>query len=186
MDDEKIIQLYFDRDEQAIPATAEKYGNYCTAIAKNILGSPLDAEECVNDTYLKTWDAIPPHRPQVLSAFLGKIVRNLAFNRHKHNTADKRGGGELMAVLDELADCVPGKDDIAKAYEYKELTAAINAFLKTLPAQKRNVFVCRYWYTDSIADIAARHGMSYASVSMMLNRLRIKLHNYLTERGFEE
>ena len=186
MDDEKIIQLYFDRDEQAIPATAEKYGNYCTAIAKNILGNPQDAEECVNDTYLKTWDAIPPHRPQVLSAFLGKIVRNLAYNRHKHNAADKRGGGELMAVLDELADCVPGKDDVAKSYEYKELTAAINTFLKTLPTQKRNIFVCRYWYTDSIAEIAARHSMSYAAVSMMLNRLRIKLHNYLSERGFEE
>lgn len=186
MDDEKIIQLYFDRDEQAIPATAEKYGSYCTSIAKNILGNLEDAEECVNDTYLKAWDAIPPHSPKMLSAFLGKIVRNLAFNRYKHNTADKRGGGELPAVLDELSGCISGKDDVAKAYEYKELTVAINAFLRSLPAQNRNVFICRYWYTDSISDIAARYGMSYAAVSMMLNRLRIKLHNYLTEWGLEE
>ena len=110
MDDAKIVQLYFDRDEQAIPATADKYGNYCTSIAKNILGNHEDAEECVNDTYLNTWNAIPPHRPKMLSTFLGKIVRNLAFNRYKHNTADKRGGGEITSVLDELANCVSGNE----------------------------------------------------------------------------
>ena len=184
MDDAKIVQLYFDRDEQAIPATADKYGNYCTSIAENILGNHEDAEECVNDTYLNTWNAIPPHRPQMLSTFLGKIVRNLAFNRYKHNTADKRGGGELSAVLDELVGCVSGNEDVEQAYEYKELVAAINDFLSALPAEKRNIFVCRYWYTDSISDIAARYDMTYATVSMMLNRLRTKLHNYLIERGY--
>ena len=185
MDDAKIVQLYFDRDEQAIPATADKYGNYCTSIAKYILGNHEDAEECVNDTYLNTWNAIPPNRPQMLSTFLGKIVRNLAFNRYKHNTADKRGGGEITSVLDELASCVSGNEDVGQAYEYKELVAAINNFLSTLSARKRNIFVCRYWYTDSISDIAARYNMTYAAVSMELNRLRTKLHNYLIERGYE-
>ena len=185
MDDAKIVQLYFDRNEQAIPATADKYGNYCTSIAENILGNHEDAEECVNDTYLNTWNAIPPHRPKMLSTFLGKIVRNLAFNRYKHNTADKRGGGEISAVLDELAGCISGNEDTEQAYVYKELVAAINDFLGTLPTEKRNIFVCRYWYTDSISDIAARYNMTYAAVSMELNRLRTKLHNYLTERGYE-
>ena len=106
MDDEKIVQLYWNRDEQAIPATAQKYGNYCTSIAKNIIGNLEDAEECVNDTYLNAWNSMPPHRPGVLSTFLGKIVRNLSFNRYKYNTADKRGGGELPLVLDELSDLV--------------------------------------------------------------------------------
>ena len=185
MDDAKIVQMYFDRDEQAIPATADKYGNYCTSIANNILGNHEDAEECVIDTYLNTWNSIPPHRPKMLSTFIGKIVRNLAFNRYKRNHADKRGGGEITAVLDELAGCVSGNDDVEHAYEYKELVAAINDFLTTLPAEKRNIFVCRYWYTDSISDIAARFDMTYSAVSMMLNRLRTKLHNYLIERGYE-
>lgn len=185
MDDAKILQMYLDRDEKAISATADKYGSYCTSIAKNILGNQEDAEECVNDAYLHTWNAIPPHRPKMLSAFLGKIVRNLAFNRYKYNTAGKRGGGELPLVLDELAGCVSGKDDVEQAYEYKELVAAINEFLGTLTIKKRNIFVCRYWYTDSISRIAARYGMSCFAVSMALNRLRIKLQNYLTERGYE-
>ena len=185
MDDAKIVQMYFDRDEQAIPATADKYGSYCTSIANNILGNHEDAEECVNDAYLNTWNAIPPHRPKMLSTFLGKIVRNLAFNRYKHNSADKRGGGEMAAVLDELAGCVSGNEDVGQAYEYKELVAAINNFLGTLSTHKRNIFVCRYWYADSISDIAARYNMTYAAVSMELNRLRTKLHNYLIERGYE-
>lgn len=185
MDDAKIVQLYFDRSEQAISETANKYGKHCMTIANNILGNQEDVEECVNDTYLNAWNAIPPHRPNMLSTFLGKIVRNLAFNRYKHNTADKRGGGELPAVLDELGECVSGNEDVAQAYEYKELVAAINAFLGTLPVQKRNIFVCRYWYTDSISDIAARYDLTVAAVSMTLNRLRSKLHNYLLKRGYE-
>ena len=185
MDDKQILQLYWDRNEQAIPATADKYGNYCTAIANNILGNHEDAEECVNDTYLNAWNAIPPHRPKLLSAFLGKITRNLAFNRYKHNTADKRGGGELPAVLDELAGCVSGNEDTERMCEHMELVAAINGFLGTLSSEKRGIFVCRYWYTDSIADIAARYDMTDGAVSMTLNRLRTKLHTYLVERGYE-
>ena len=184
MDDEKIVQLYFDRDEQAILETANKYGYYCTAIAKNILGDRADAEECVNDTYVNTWNSIPPHKPKVLSTFLGKIVRNLAFNRYKYNRAEKRWRGQAAAVLDELEELVSGKEDVEAAYERKELIATINEFLATLPEEKRNVFVCRYWYADNLSDIAERFGMSYFAISMMLNRIRAQLRNYLTERGF--
>ena len=155
MDDAQIVQLYWDRNEQAIHATSDKYGNYCTSIAKNILGNQEDAEECVNDTYLNAWNAMPPHRPSILSTFLGKITRNLSFNRYKHNTADKRGGGEMPAFLDRLSP------------------------------KKRSIFISRYWYTDSISEIAVRHNMNDGAVSMTLNRIRLKLHNYLLERGFE-
>ena len=163
---------------------ANKYGQYCTSIAINILGNHEDAEECVNDTYLQTWNSIPPHRPTALSTFLGKIVRNLSFNRYKHNTADKRGGGEIPLVLEELAECVSDHDDVTNEYVRKELVSAINDFLDTLSETKRNVFVCRYWYTDSIADIAKRYDMDRAAVSMMLGRTRTQLHNYLTKQGY--
>ena len=185
MDDTEIIQLYWDRDEQAIPATADKYGNYCTSIAQNILKNSEDAKECVNDAYLNAWNAMPPHRPSILPAFLGKIVRNLSFNRYKHNTAGKRGGGELPVVLEELSDLVSGRDDVEQELDRRELTKAINTFLESLSLQKRSIFISRYWYTDSISEIAVRHGMKEGAVSMTLNRLRAKLHAYLSERGFE-
>ena len=185
MDDAKIVQLYWDRDEQAIPVTASKYGNYCSSIAMNILGSREDAEECVNDTYMRAWTSIPPHRPGVLSAFLGKIVRNLAIKRYKHNTATKRGGGQAPVVLDEIAEFVSDTGSVEQVIDRKELATAIDRFLDGLPASKRNIFVCRYWYFDSIADIANRFGMTENNVYVTLNRLRLKLRTYLLERGFE-
>ena len=185
MEDQQIVQLYFDREERAIPETAKKYGRYFMTIARNILGNGEDAEECVNDTYLQAWNTIPPNRPQMLSAFLGKIVRNLAFNKYKYNTADKRGKGELPLVLQELAGCIPSAEDVAKTYEKKELTQMINEFLAALPEEKRRLFVRRYWYTDSVNDIARHYGMSPAAVSMSLKRLREKLHHFLKERRYE-
>jgi len=185
VEDAKIVQLYWDRDEQAIPETADKYGRYCTSIARNILGNKEDAEECVNDTYLNAWDAMPPHRPNMLSTFLGKITRNLSFNRYKHNTAEKRGGGELPLVLDELSELVSGTEDVGREVEYHELVKALNQFLQGLPMEKRMIFVRRYWYTDSVSEIANRFGMKEGTVSMTLNRLRNRLRNYLLERGFE-
>lgn len=185
MDDAKIVQLYLDRDERAIPITADKYGKYCTSIANNILGNIEDAKECVNDTYYNTWNSIPPHRPKMLSTFLGKITRNLAFNRYKHNTADKRGSGEMPAVLDELADCVSGNVNVEQTYEYKMLVESINEFLGKLPTEKRNIFICRYWYADRVDDIAIRYGKTVSAVTMMLARLRKQLHDYLIERGYE-
>ena len=185
MEDSKIIQLYWDRNEQAISATSEKYGSYCTSIAKNILGNNETAEECVNDTYLNAWNSMPLHRPSILSAFLGRITRNLSFNRYKHNTADKRGGGETAAVLDELAQIVAGSSDVEQEVNCKELVRAIDAFLGALSPKKRSIFICRYWYTYSISDIAVRNGMKEGAISMTLNRLRLRLRSYLTERGFE-
>jgi RNA polymerase sigma-70 factor (ECF subfamily) len=185
VDDQNIVQLYWDRDEQAIPATADKYGNYCSAIARNILGNREDAEECVNDTYLNAWNAMPPHRPSVLSTFLGKITRNLSFNRYKHDTADKRGGGETTAVLDELLEIVSDTDSVEEEIHRKELVKAIDTFLGMLSAEKRGIFVRRYWYFDSISAIASSFGMTENSVSVNLNRMRMKLHDYLLERGFE-
>ena len=185
MDDAKIVQLYWDRDEQAIPVTANKYGNYCTSIAKNILGNREDAEECVNDTYMNAWNSMPPHRPNILSTFLGKIVRNLSIKRYKHNTADKRGGGQTTVVLDEIAELVSDTGSVEQEIDRKELVKAIDSFLDKLPSDRKNIFVCRYWFFDSISDIANRFGMTESNVSVTLNRLRLKLHNYLLERGFE-
>lgn len=185
MEDGRIVQLYWDRDEQAIPATADKYGNYCAAIARNILGSREDAEECVNDTYLNAWNAMPPHRPGVLSAFLGKITRNVSLNRYRYNTAGRRGGGEAAVVLDEIAELVSGTDGPEQESSRRELAAAIDDFLGALPAGKRCIFIRRYWYFDRVPEIASRFGMTENHVSVILTRLRLKLRDFLLERGFE-
>lgn len=184
MDDNAIIRLYWDRNEQAIRATSEKYGHYCKTIARNILCSEEDAKECVNDTWLGAWNAMPSHWPEQLSTFLGKITRNLAFNRYRHDHAKKRGGGEITLVLDELADCV-SDDDVAQAIDHQELIKAVNLFLGSLPADKRKIFVCRYWYTDPVSDIAKKYGILPGSVSKTLERTRKQLKIFLTERGFD-
>ena len=184
MEDTAIVQLYWDRDERAISATSEKYGGYCAAIAVNILGDRADAEECVNDTYLRAWNAMPPHKPHVLSTFLGKIVRNLSLNRWRQNTAEKRGGGMLPAVLEELAEVVSGAEDVERKVEETALISAINDFLSQLSPERRSMFICRYWRTDSVADIAARCGMTPGAVTMTLSRLRAALRKELLKRGF--
>ncbi len=185
MEDKEIVSLYWERNETALSETALKYGNYCKSIAKNILGNEEDAMECVNDTYFKAWNSIPPHRPKILSTYLGKITRNLSFDRFRRNAAQKRGGGELALVLDELAECVSGKDSTEQAFEAKELAQTINAFLDSLSKEKCDLFLCRYWYALPIAEIAGRFGMTQGHVSVTLNRLRKQLRTYLTERGFE-
>ena len=185
MNDKDIVQLYLDRDQRALSVTAKKYGNYCISIAKNILCNNEDAEECVNDTYLSTWNAIPPTIPTILSAFLGKITRNLAFNKYKHNHAMKRGNGEIAIVLDELAECVSGLDDVEQEIERRELVETINSFLNTLAPKKRNIFICRYWYSDSVTSIARRYQMTESNVSTTLSRLRPELKEYLLERGYK-
>ena len=185
MDDNGIIRLYWDRNDQAIRATTEKYGHYCKAIAKNILNSEEDAEECVNDTYLNAWNSMPTHWPEQLAAFLGKITRNLSFNKYRHNHAEKRGGGEMALVLEELADCVSDVDDVEKTIDRQELIKAIDRCVRTLPIEKRNLFVRRYWYADSVSDIASGSGMKQGTVSKTLERTRKQLKRYLAERGFE-
>ncbi|MBR1701761.1 MAG: sigma-70 family RNA polymerase sigma factor [Lachnospiraceae bacterium] len=184
MTDAEIIKLYWERDQQAIQLTAEKYEPYCSRIAQNILQDPGDAEECVNDTWLGAWNSMPPQKPQVLAAFLGKLTRNLAINRYRHNTAQKRGGGQAVMVLEELGDLVSGADNVAQEIDRRELVSAINAFLSTLPAEKRSIFLRRYWYFESVADIAVKFGMNENQVSVLLYRLREKLRKHLEKGGF--
>lgn len=185
MDDKDIIQLYWDRNDQAIQATSEKYGHYCKAIAKNILNNEEDAEECVNDTYLNAWNAMPTHWHKQLATFLGKIARNLSFNKYKHNHAVKRGGGEIVLALDELADCISDIDTVEQVIDCQQLIRSINSFVRSLPTVKRNIFVRRYWYADSVLSIANDYGMLKGTVSKTLERTRKQLKAYLTERGFE-
>lgn len=185
MEDSQIIQLYWNRDQAAIPATSQKYGNYCLSIAQNILGNSQDAEECVNDTFLNAWNTIPPHRPNMLSTFLGKITRNLSFNRYKYNHAEKRGNGEIHCVLDELAECVSDTDDVEQEIDRRELVKEINIFLESLPSVKRDIFVGRYWYADGVQALAKRFKMTDNNVSVLLNRTRKQLKTHLSERGFE-
>ncbi|NCE65313.1 sigma-70 family RNA polymerase sigma factor [Pseudoflavonifractor sp. 524-17] len=185
MNDNGIIQLYWDRNDQAIKATSDKYGHYCKTIARNILNSEEDAEECVNDTYLNAWNSMPAHWPEQLATFLGKITRNLSFNKYKHDHAEKRGGGEIALVLEELADCVSDTDNVEQTLDRQELVKAINSFVRSLSPEKRGVFVCRYWYADSVSEIANNYGMLQGTVSKTLERTRKQLKVYLTERGFE-
>lgn len=185
MEDREIVNLYWKRNTSAIKETDTKYGGYCKAIAKNILGNHEDAEECVNDTYLNTWNSIPPNRPNVLSTYLGKITRNLSFDRFRRRHAEKRGGGEIELILDELGECVSDTDSVEQEVEKKELVRAINRYLDTLTQEKCSIFLCRYWYAIPVSEIAARFGMSEGNVSVTLNRIRHQLKNYLEERGYD-
>lgn len=184
MEDREIIELFFARDQQAVAAASDKYKNYCMKIAMNILGLKEDAEECVNDALMKIWQLIPPHEPKVLSAFFGKITRNLAINKRKKAIAEKRGGGEAPLVLDELEEIVSGGADVEAEQERRELAETINAFLRKLPKQKCDIFVCRYWYCDSIKDIASQFGLTEDNVSVSLNRIRKKLKLHLEKHGY--
>ncbi len=183
VDDNEIIELYLRRDERAITETSRKYEAYCMKISMNILNSRLDSEECVNDTYMQTWKAIPPHRPAVLASFLGKITRNLSINRYNALYAEKRGAGEFALSLDELDDCVAGESTVESEAEIRMLSRAISEFLRRQPALARKVFVCRYFYCDSIAEIAALFKMSESKTKSMLFRTRNKLKKHLEEGG---
>ena len=176
MDDSKIIELYFARDNSAISETKAKYGKLLYSVSYNILQTREDAEECESDTYLAAWDRIPPTKPQVLSAFLSRITRNLSFKRLKSNTALKRGGGNGTLPLDELAAVIPDNSD---QISQLELTEILNSFLRALPARERQVFICHYWYCDSIKDIARQFGYTQSKVKMMLSRTRQKLLTHL-------
>ena len=185
MNDKSIVDLYFNRDEEAITQTEKKYGRYCYSIAYNILTNKEDAEESVSDTYMTAWRAIPPRRPSVLSTFLGKITRNLAIDRWRERVATKRGGGEVTLALEELEDCVAGLQNVEMEYEQKELIQAYVKFLDALPVTERRVFLCRYWYVDSVDTIAAKFGFSQSKVKTMLYRTRAKLRKQLAEEGFQ-
>lgn len=185
MQDEDLIRLYMTRSERAITLTNDKYGGYCHTIAYQILKSMEDSEECVNDTYWKTWNAIPPTMPKCFKAFLGKITRNLALHRWEKKGAQKRGGNQILLLLDELTDCIPSYEDIPKKVEDAEICALLNQFLDKLSKEKRMVFVRRYWYCDSISDIAKMYHFGESKVKTMLSRIRTELRAYLEKEGVE-
>lgn len=184
MDDARIVALYWDRSDEAIPETASKYGRYLTSISYNILASREDAEECVNDTYHDAWNSMPPHRPSILSTFLGKITRRISIDRWRKLTADKRGGGALALAMDELEECVSSSGSVEDEIERKELARLFNDFLNLLPTTERRVFLCRYWYMDSIQSIAKQFGFSRSKVASMLHRIRAKLRTVLEKEGY--
>lgn len=181
MEDHQIVSLYWSRSEQAIQETAAKYGGYCHSIAFRILDSSEDSEECVNDTYWKAWNAIPPHCPKNLATFLGKITRNLAIDRYHQRSAQKRGGGETQLVLDELRTVLPGNGQPEEIADELALAETLNRFLAALQPIPRKIFMLRYWHACSVKGIARHLGMSESRVKMSLLRSRSRLKEILDE-----
>ncbi len=184
MDDRAIVALFFARDGDAVAEAQTAYGRYCRAVAKNITGSDEDAEECVNDALLAAWNSIPPARPESLRGYLGKLTRNIAINRWERSQASKRGGGEADAVLDELEDVFGTVESAEDEAMRHALTEAIDAFLASLDEERRALFVRRYWYAESVGEIAARFGIRENTAAQILRRIRKKLKDYLTREGF--
>ena len=184
MDDIKIVELYWERSEDAIIETGIKYGRLCRHIVRNILANEQDEEECVNDTYLGVWNAIPPRKPNILSSFVGRVARNQALKKYKYVTAERRNP-EAACSLTELEDCVSGEDSVETELEGKRIEKAISDFLWNQGEEKRMVFVRRYWYFEPIAVISKRSGFSESKVISMLYNTRIKLRAYLESEGIE-
>lgn len=184
MTDEKMIELYFRRDEQAIRESVIAYGAYCRSIASGILSDPLDVEEAVADTWLAAWDSIPPNRPKYLRLFLGSITRNKALSKWRKNCAESRGGGETALALEELGECISTSGSPEDAVNTKQLGQTITEFLKREPAMRCNVFLRRYYYMEPLRAIADHYGLKEANVRMMLSRTRQKLRNYLKQEGY--
>ncbi|MCL2604072.1 MAG: sigma-70 family RNA polymerase sigma factor [Defluviitaleaceae bacterium] len=183
MEDEKILDLYFARDESAIQLTAQKYGAYCRAIAIGILRNREDSMECVNDTYLRAWEAIPPKRPTVFRVYLGKITRNLSLDKHRWLNAAKRGGDTVTALYGELNECLPGTNTVEAESEAGHITQTIDTSLRRMSQEMRLVFMRRYWHADSIEAIAGRYHMTEGKVKSMLFRARKKLKGDLEGEG---
>jgi len=179
LNDDKILDLFEARSETAISETLQKYGNYCLTIALNILQNKEDAEECVNDTFLRAWNSIPPERPTAFRAYLAKIVRNLSLDKLKQNTRKKRGGNTMTVMISELEECLASNTTVESEFDRGLMVQALNNFLEGLDSESRFVFMRRYWYSDSIATIAQGCRMSESKVKSMLFRTRNKLNAYL-------
>lgn len=184
INDNDIIDLFFERNEQAITITRAKYEAYCMSISMRILSSEQDSEECVSDTWLQTWNSIPPQRPENLRFYLGKITRNLSFNLYKKNKTKKRGSGAFDLVLDELEECIRSKDGVEDKLDYKEFVHSINAFLGELSERERTIFVRRYWAAEDMKTIAKQHGITTVNTKMILMRTRKKLKEHLEREGY--
>lgn len=185
MQDDRIVEMYWQRDEAAIRETEKKYGRYLLKIACNILYSVEDSQESVNDTYLKAWISMPPHRPSLLSTYLGKITRELSIDRFRSRHREKRRASEYAVSLSELEECVTDGDTTGQRVELHLLAEAINVYLRTLSPESRHTFVMRYYYLDSIKEIAGYMGMSQSKVKSMLHRTRTGLRTYLKQEGFD-
>ena len=182
--DEEIVALYWSRNEEAIRQTADTLGHYCYTVAYNILGNTEDAEECVNDTYLALWNAIPPARPASLKHFVTRILRNLALNRYKEQNRDKRGGGQVPLALEELSEVVSDTEDIPADYARQELQKSISVFLRGCSARDRGIFLDRYIRLESTDDLSARYRVKEAQVLLILSRTRKKLKAHLEKEGY--
>ena len=184
MEDTHIIALYNARNEDAIRQSDEKYGKLCYAIAENILKNPPDSEECVNDTWLRAWNAIPPEQPFSLRAFFSRITRNLAFDRYRTRHSQKEGAGDFPLALEELSECIAAPHDTEEEVELRALGKAIERFLDELPPRDRNIFLCRYYYTYSMGEIARAFGIRENYLRNLLSRLRTKLADHLRKEDF--
>jgi len=180
MEDTRIVELFFQREERAIEESHRKYGAYCRAVANNILHSEEDSQECVNDTWLRAWNSIPPDRPERLSVYFGKITRNLAIDRYRSAHSEKRGGGQTEVCLDELSECIGGRNTIEDNFILRDL---LSSFLRTLPEKNRHIFLFRYWYMVPVSKIADHFGMTPDAVKMLLLRTRKKLEAFLEKEG---
>ncbi len=184
MEDREILALLQKRDEAALRAAKEKYGAYCLAVARNVLGSDEDAEECVSDALYRLWNAVPPETPRDLRAYLAKLARGVAVDRLRAASAQKRGGGETPLVLDELAECVSGAGDAESEVMARALGEAVDRFLRKRTARDRAIFIRRYFFAEPCAAIARRFGMRENSVAAVLLRLRRRLREELEKEGF--
>lgn len=184
MEDSEIIKLYIERNENAIDETNKKYRKYCRSIAYNILRNTEDSEEAVNDTYLGAWNSIPPNIPNVLQTFLGRITRNISLKKIRARNTKKRGSGEIFLVFEEMNEFIPSGQNTENDVEAKELARFITAFLNSLPETERKVFVCRYWYFDSVSEISKQFGFTQSKVKSMLFRTRKKLLTKLETEGY--
>lgn len=185
MEDREILALFNTRSEAALTEAADKYGTYCRAVARRALTDESDVDECLNDTYLAAWNSIPPHQPQCLRTYLGRLTRNLSLHRYEALQTKKRGGGEVTAVLSELEECLPSGRDTAREVELHELKEVLERFLDSLPADARWVFIRRCWYMDPIAEIAASLGIREGYAKVILHRTRKKLKSVLQREGVE-
>lgn len=185
MTDRKIVELYFARSESAISETDKKYGSYFRRLAASVLGNEQDSEECVNDTYMKLWETIPPQKPDKLGAFAARIVRNIALNTVTRLSALKRGGSGSDTAFDEIADCLPSGENVERTVDSRELARIIERFLGTLGREKQLIFMKRYWYFESVSDIAAELNISESKVKMSLKRTRDRLREFLGKEGVE-
>ncbi len=184
MNDDQIVALYYARDERAITKSSEKYGVYCTNIAQNILQNLQDSEECVNDTWLSAWNSIPPAKPAVLKTYLGKITRNLAIDKWRCRHSEKRGFGEVTLALDEIGQLSVSGYDVDDPFRELAFMQILNQFLRSLPPRDRGIFIKRYYFTESIPDIAAWFGITQANVLKILSRTRARLKEYLDKEWY--